>query len=264
MKKSSALMFSYILILVTTGVVDAYTDWNGLDQIALAATVAGCAFALADYFDWGATYMRTMLDKFKQLGDTQRIELLQTLDETSKDDTEIKKAIALLDPYVSTDADVAEIIDRLKKLERINNNLKSTAQESMEIINEIERKDEKIENRCNMMKWLESFFATLGFVIFFVLVIFDSTVEWFIHLSSRITVMAFALIMLNYFMKDVFEGFVQKMIDEIITSGENMANSRNQLNNEKTEKSILEIAMDIISDLEKPEEEEGDVEHEQT
>lgn len=62
MKKSSALMFSYIVILILTICATVYSEWNGIEQVALAATAAGLFFACADYFSWRASFNQPMVD----------------------------------------------------------------------------------------------------------------------------------------------------------------------------------------------------------
>ena len=52
MKKSNALMLSYIIFLVIAFLVDCFFAWDGLGKVAMAATLAGLFFAIADLIGW--------------------------------------------------------------------------------------------------------------------------------------------------------------------------------------------------------------------
>jgi hypothetical protein len=52
MKKSNALMLSYLIFLFISLSAKILFDWNGLDIIALAASVSGLLFAISDYINW--------------------------------------------------------------------------------------------------------------------------------------------------------------------------------------------------------------------
>ena len=66
MKKSSALMLSYIVILILTICATVYSEWNGIEQVALAATVAGLFFACADYYGCWISFNQPMVDARKK------------------------------------------------------------------------------------------------------------------------------------------------------------------------------------------------------
>ena len=59
MKKSNALMLSYIIFLVLSILTQIIFDWEGLNIIAIAATIAGCFFAFSDLANWYVSYQFT-------------------------------------------------------------------------------------------------------------------------------------------------------------------------------------------------------------
>jgi hypothetical protein len=72
----------------------------------------------------------------------------------------------------------------------------------------------KKEANLKNYRRLESLLVILGFISFFSIIVFDCIFSWISTKESSLTVIAFAVIMLTYFLKDVFEDKYKKQLEE--------------------------------------------------
>lgn len=240
-------MLSYILILIATVIASLEFDWHGIDQVALATTVAGFFFAVADYCGWEASYYQPMVDAQKHYLNTYRLYLNKILDFAHKDENEINQATALLEPYRNSHKSVAAVLDDVKELSDVIKQAKEKANSAlislplrMDAVN-------KKEKKTTISRLAESVWATIGFLAFFLLIVFDPLAEKMMPTSSIITVAAFAIIMLNYLAKDLFEGRMQKDVDESEALCREMQETAAKYKDKIGNRKLVENAKKIIS-----------------
>lgn len=262
MKKSNALMISYILILISTIAADSLIAWDGIDQIALAATVAGCFFAIADFWGWAASFGFPMVNAQKECNNTYKHYLEEILHESRKDRSELYEAVGLLKPYANSHASVNELIDASKDLASVIEIAETTARESLIEVAKEETDLKKREKRIVRQKWYEIIFATCGFFIFFILLVFDVAVEVLLPLGSFITVITFAVIMLNYFLKDVLEDTAKKEVADLNTVRESVRQRTSAYKEEIVKVDFMQATKDVISKIKKYENAELNAESE--
>ena len=68
-----------------------------------------------------------------------------------------------------------------------------------------------------MLKILEIILAVLGFTVFFVVISFETIVNFLSPYGSVVTIVAFAVIMLNYLLRDILEEKGKRNVDELKT-----------------------------------------------
>lgn len=261
MKKSNALMLSYILVLLVTVIVSAEFEWHGIDQVALATTMAGFFFAIADYFGWEASYNQHLVDAKKEYLNTYRFYLNEVLSMANKDSEEIQQAIDLLNPYLDSHESVAEVLDTAKELADTIDQAKTNASTALlafpKRMEAVSKKERKIKNGS----FVEAIGATAGFFVFFLFVIFDSLAAVFMPASSVTTVAAFAIIMLNYLAKDLLEGKMQKDVSESAALCREMKQKATDYKEKLHQTRLLENARKMVSNIEEYLSKEEDVDN---
>ena len=122
MKKSNALMVSYMAFLIIALLASAIFQWDGLDKIAMATTIAGCFFAFADLAGWYVSYYMIYEENFKKINasflDFYSL-ILNVIDKRCKEYSESKN---LLLPYIDSNGKINPFInaleDRIKEGEK--------------------------------------------------------------------------------------------------------------------------------------------------
>ena len=252
-------MLSYIIILLITMFVDAFSTWSGMGQVALAATMAGFFFALADYSGWEASYNVPMIDAKKEYLESYRHYLNEVLDMANNDRAEVDEVIALLEPYRNTHESVVEVIDQIIELADVIDKAKAEATEGLEEypirMEELKKKQRKIQH-CNRN---EVIYSAMGFLVFFILIVFDGSAEQLMPIGSITTVGAFFIIMLTYFAKDILEDKAQKDVSQTKQLAHGMKEKLASYKEKLCEMNLMESAKKMISDIEKHLNKEEDV-----
>ena len=221
MKKSNALMLSYIIFLVITLIANVFFKWDGLDKIAIAATVAGCAFALADLMGWFESYL-TNYWQMVQTTDNYVTSLYEEeIDIAEEQNEEIQEALTKIAPYLDKNRKFASIQEDLLLYADENNEKIKDYKESLEEDRKLQKDIEKHLNRCKLWQTLEIIFITLGFVLFFIVNAFPFFVVILAPHQTIITIVAFIFIMLNYFLKDCIEENTKQKLDKMLKKAEN-------------------------------------------
>lgn len=215
MKKSSTLMLSYIIFLVVAVVVRFGFGWTGIGQVALAATISGCFFAFADLLNWYISYKKPLIKAMKE-----DLVVFQKYRKTAKeymvsDIEDSKKSIEMVQKYIDEDNRVKEFVEvcreSIQNLKKMIANIDNYEFEISDMKDELDKDTERLF-------WsgvLEAVFAICGFIAFFVVLCFNAIVEIVIPYGETVTVLAFAIIMFNYFLRDVLEDKAQKDLADI-------------------------------------------------
>lgn len=240
MKKSNALMISYMIFLALSILANLLFDWQGLDRIAMAATIAGFFFAISDYFGWKASFLSNAFKRYRSLTDLL-LEYtnvnIETLDTQNKI---LSNAIDVFSPHKDEIEDInLWICDAVKTIDKNDKN-KTQAQKTISTVDDLYLKINKGFEHGKKTTKIETIFVILGFVSFFMVVAFDYLGFIITPYQSFATIGAFILIMLNYYLKDVYEEKKNREIDELEKQVEEKKQQAHK-NNEETKRLTLEI-----------------------
>lgn len=250
MKKSSTLMLSYIIFLVGTVIIRIRFGWTGIGQVALAATIAGCLFAFADLLNWYISYKKPVVEVikediviFRQYSDTVEEYICHDID-TSKQAVEIVKI------YTDEDERIKEFINACEmsvpKLQQMIEDIENSKAE----MDETERELDKDTVKLFGIGVLEAFLAILGFITFFILLCFNSVVTIVVPYGETVTVLAFAIIMLNYFLRDVLEDYAKKDLEDINNDIKQARTKIEEIKENMTEIKYVEAAQKLVELIE--------------
>ena len=251
MKKSSALMLSYIVILILTIYAAVCSEWNGIEQVALAATVAGLFFALADLCGGGESSNRPMVDARKKHLNEYKVFLNEIYECTTKDEDDYNKAVGLLEPYRNSHKDVAEAISGLEETIKAISSVKDKANEDLAKLPKKMKAVARLEVEIKILKWMDVFFTAMGFLAFFLLVIFDTFFDLIMPRGAIITVFAFAIIMCTYYIKDLFEEKGWEAVEKTAKNTQKMKEKLEQFKAVRNTNSEFEDAQKLAATLSK-------------
>lgn len=210
MKKSNALMLSYIIFLFITVVANLCWKWEELSQIALAASAAGLLFAFADLAGWYLSCALPYAELFLEEAVSIK-ENVQKRAETKKEAVDnLNKAISLVQPYLNGRPRLNKIV---QDCEELRDNVEEKAQKIYSIEEKAEllrKKAEEYVEKLKKYRVIELGLACLGFLTFFVLTVFDILAEAIASYEAAITVLAFMVIMLCYYLRDTAEAKIKK------------------------------------------------------
>lgn len=214
MKKSNALMLSYIIFLIIALFVSFFGKWNGLDKIVIAATIGGCFFALADYFDWKSMFNKYFCDESKALQNGITDCETDELDFIEERKEEIEYILGKAVAYQGRDARFDSLIAVLYQVLEKDN-------KSKEKIEQANADDDKyceyIEKLSNRKYDVVSLVLTvLGFVSFFSVIVFEYVSDTLSSFQSYFTLVAFLVIMFTYYSKDIIENRTKAEMNELI------------------------------------------------
>lgn len=249
MKKSNALMISYIMILVSTIISEFCMDWNGIERVALSATIAGSFFAIADFFGWAASFELPIINAQKECIHSYKSFLQDIIDDSEKDAAEVQETMKALKPYRNSHKQINDLFEACEELRDVIVSTETLANEAYDEANTSESEIIEKEGKNNIKQYLEIAFAACGFFCFFLLLVYDWAVETLLPLNSIITVITFVIIMLNYFLKDVFEDIIKKNIEGFNAVNEKVV-IRKSFYKESTKINLMKIAKEAISSIE--------------
>lgn len=238
MKKSNALMLSYIIFLLITLIANLFFSWDEIEKISLSATFAGLFFAFADFANW------RMICKHEQYTAAKKLlsEMIHSID----------KRITFCERTIDSNNGLTSLIETKFKSDHpfndVSNFVKATsssykvhagdmAKMKDECSNMNNHLDKKILPQIGRWKNIEACFLIVGFVSFFVINSFANVYYALLSNASLLTVLSFGIIMLTYFLKDVYVNH-----DKL--------NFENLLQNIKQEEEKLEETMLNTDDLE--------------
>ncbi len=226
MKKSNALMISYISFLVIALVSYFAFKWDGILRVSLAATIAGCLFAFADLTNWYISYRQPLVEAMYE-----DISVFEQYIVTSKDSTQAnielaKKVIEKLENDNTKQnqfgQDIIACKAALETMYEQESNLNDVQEDAADIKYDLAEDRVKVK----LLKILEIILAVLRFTVFFVIISFETIVDSLSPYGSVVTIIAFAVIMLNYLLRDILEEKGERNVDELKT---HMAEKREEI-----------------------------------
>ena len=215
MKKSNALMLSYMIFLVITVFVQMLSSWNGLDQIAMAATVAGFLFAITDYYGWKASFEYSIYTKYQSMTDSLMQYTKLNIDTVQNQNSELTKALTSLSPRKNEDSRIEQCIKNIENILAKNKERLEGYEESLKACDNLYSTVDAGLRDSKKHRTTEFIFEVLGFVCFFAILAFNYLVFVITPYQSIATVVTFALIMLNYYMKDEYQKRKEQETDEL-------------------------------------------------
>lgn len=220
MKKSNALMLSYMIFLVISIIAQIFFPWNGLDQIAMAATIAGVFFAFADLAGWYVSNQTNIENSLKET-DEHIEEIYSIIIETIDMETqECSKILELIKPYREHNEHFKELSRLLQDLLETNVQRKQEAKAKLIQCQNNEGNFDKAKKKIDRMQVSEILLVILGFVTFFMMISFPYLVELLINYQSFATVIAFLVIMFTYYLRDVIEEKYKRDLEELLDLAE--------------------------------------------
>ena len=249
MKKSNALMLSYLIFLVIALGARIFFEWQGLERIAMAATIAGCFFAFADLASWLISY-QTYYTKSLETTVSYLFEINEVAINTANNQK--KEAVGIIDiitPYKHRHKEFEDIIDYENgELEKSEKRI-SEAEASISECNRISTEILKHKKRIDFFKIGELILLVLGFACFFMIVVFDYFVELITKHQAIATIIAFAVIMVNYYLKDAIEDKTKQELDEMIEAAEESKAKYIELDEQYEKHNFLEKATRLVEKI---------------
>lgn len=255
MKKSNALMLSYMIFLVIALLASVIFKWEGLDRIAMAATIAGCFFAIADLCNWEASFLDYFYDKLIAVHQNL-IDLDQTAIKYVQDrDQEMEHIIEKAKPYRDKHPKCEELIAIATDVLKTGVERKEDHSNSLLELNESFKKLKKEKEKSKRFEKAELYLMIWGFVLFFSIIVFDYFVCILTKYQTWATIIAFVVIMYNYYAKDVIEEN-----QKIVLEGLTQKTTNNKLEMEKLVRELQELNLSdqvdsLIEAIEKKEKE---------
>ena len=249
MKKSNALMLSYIIFLLLTILVDIFTSWAGMERVALAATIAGAFFALADLTNWrvDSYSMHTDAAREKVQAHIDYCNAVFLAEENKK--RELEEALDLLTPYSSKSERIAKALNDAQPLiAQMEQNLVKMKADNEDVGKLLESVDNMAETVNDVAKW-ESRYAICGFVSFFILLTFNKLVEIINPYGALVTVAAFFVIMITYYLRDNMDDTVKKTKEEVSQFISEHQAELEEREEELEEFPFLDAAKQLIKDV---------------
>lgn len=230
MKKGNTMMLSYISFLAVTLLVNVIFEWNGLERIAMSATVAGCFFAIADYFNWKATLSKYYCEKwheiFQHLTETNNAEKEFAEEHRRELNEVLQKAL----PYRDKNPDIAQVIQLVTEMLQADEEEEPELERAETILEKIKGGIVRAVKDRKTFEVAEAVLMTLGFLSFFIIIVFDYVVSLLVNYQSLATILAFIVIMCNYFSKDVTEVKFKEKLENITRQTEHNKKELAELN----------------------------------
>ena len=253
MKKSNSLMLAYFIFLIITVIVSLFS-WKGISSIACGATIAGCLFSFADLINRYTSYYKTFIEPYKEDAKVQHERALLFKESLIVQIENANEAIETLKPYCE-DPKIKQVISGTEKyIKETNENLSkvdSIANDNIIIDNIV-----AIENYIRKNENREFILLMVGDVLFFCIVVFDCLKHFFEPFLSTLTVLAFALIILNYLLQDVLARKAEERIADIrVRINENLQ-AIERMHSKAAKPSIVDKAKELVEayiDLKKEE-----------
>lgn len=261
MKKSNALMLSYIIFLAITVVVKLRWKWEGLDQIALAASGAGLFFAFADLAGWYLSCALPYAEAFL----TDVISIKESIEAIAKEKSEAKNnlgtAIGLLEPYVDRKPKLTEILQNCKTLYASADQREMDCKKLEKDAEMLKEKSEKHVKKVKRFAYVELLLACFGFLTFFTLTCFEGLVKIIGVYESDITVSAFIVIMLCYYLRDTVEEKTKQDCEKMKTETKARKEKMEELEEAELSKQLLEAAKNAVDRFNKTIQQKEEIEN---
>jgi len=249
-------MLSYICFLTITVIATLFFDWEGIYQIALAASTAGLFFALADLTNWYISCLFPYSEVFSEGLHSLKELALAVESAHNRVKQSAKESIDLLQPYASKDERLVRIIQSCKDLFESFKGRDDDVNKCVDEVEKLRIKADKVIRRGKIYHFIEMVLASLGFLAFFILNSFEKIVAVVKPYEATITVTAFIVIMMCYYLRDTIEEKVKKKCGEMRVDIETRQCEIEELQKDDRGKKLWESAHNLSVELSKVKQQE--------
>lgn len=249
MKKSNSLMFSYVIFLIIALGANIFFKWDGLERIAMAAGIAGCFFAFSDLIGWYISYKTICLEKLRTTNNYITEAFEAELDTIEEQNEEIQNTLDAMHPYLDKSPQLCSMKEDVMQLFQNNLVSKKNFEEAVEEGYESNESIIKEESVLKTWKKIEFTFMTIGFVLLLVIVSFEDLVTILTPYQTIIAIIAFAIIILNYFLKDCIEEIMKQKLDKLQKDAEDAKSTVQKMNEDFSNLKLLESINSFIQKI---------------
>lgn len=215
MRKGNVFMLAYVIVLALTLMANIFFGWDGLDRIAMAATIAGCAFAFSDLIGWCASYTSEFWQSIRDTNDYVTSLFESEIDTAEEQNEQLEEILEIMTPYVDKSKRLKQIEEGILDLVKSNN---EKIEDYKATLKKDEKEDARISKNLENTKWwllIEAISMVVGVSLFFTIVIFDFFVAFLTPWEAIVTIVAFILIVLNYFLKECIEEYSKQKLKNL-------------------------------------------------
>ncbi len=249
MKKNNALMISYIIFLAITLAANVLFEWDGLERIALGATVAGVFFAFSDLFNWRVTYNNYYCDRMKKANEYLDSIFEDEIDYLDNRDEEFEKILKRANPYIGKNINFDNLIDCIIELNEKDKTTIEKYEQNLLETDDVYKNIEKEREKNNKFEMIELWLMIAGYVCFFNILVFDCFVLILNGFQIIATIIAFIAIMINYYSKESIEEKKKIEFDNIIKKAERTKSELETINQDFDKLNLLREVDSFIETL---------------
>lgn len=194
--KSSLFLLAYVLFLACCLVIYPFWDTNTAQCMIAGIAIAGACFSLADLFYCIQEMKSTSIAKKQEL-------FLMTIKVIRDGEQRVKDLRSFTDKLHQND-------------ENSINKGKETIdfEKGKDIIERLEQAIDEMEPQIKQPSIAGNIFMVLGVLLFFMAVAFDSLFAISADISNYCTILAFLLVVINFYIKQVYSANIQYSLDE--------------------------------------------------
>lgn len=190
--KSSLFLLAYVLFLVCCLLIYPVWDSATAQSIITGIAIAGACFSLADLF--------YCIQDMKNASVAKQQELYLMTIKVIRDGEERVKSLRLkVNTIKPADVQVenAEVFEKGK-----------------DVIERLEKAITEMEPKTKETSIWGNVFMVIGVLLFFLIITFDSMLVISVDISNYCTIIAFLLVVINFYIKQLYSANVQYTLDE--------------------------------------------------
>lgn len=201
MRKSSSLMIAYCVFLLISVIICEAFKCDKIIAISAAVTVAGFVFAFADSAFQISNVNNRYYSCSKEVLEvySERINVEKSF--LQKKISDYEEAISILRPYINN-SEIDGIVCDYESVLQDKHYLFEDLESIEDDMNELNIILEKQKASSKKYEIAGNGLMIIGFISFFILAIFEQADQFVISSINKITIYAFSVIMLNYYVKE--------------------------------------------------------------
>lgn len=243
-------MLSYMIFLGVAILAQIAFGWDGLNRIAIAATIAGCFFAFADLAGWYISHKTPLIDTLQKEFEVGEDHYFALLDSITLNEQEAENIIQLLSEHRNRGSNIGSMIETstnfIGKLNQCRTSLDDARNQNLILL----RRISKSRKNASIISKVEASLMTIGFVLFFSLIAFDWLLSILSPHQELATVLAFIVIMLNYYLREILEEKTENVVNEMLTEIDSRRKNVEDLRGSFEETPMFDIVKKFVDELE--------------
>ena len=189
--KSGLFLLAYVLFLVCCLLIYPVWDSTTAQSIIAGIAIAGACFSLADLF--------YCIQDMKNASVVKQQELFLMTIKVIRDGEERVQSLRSRS-YASKSAESQPEAEEFVK--------------GKDIIERLEKTIAEMESKTNEISLWGNVFMIIGVLLFFLIITFDSMLIISVDVSNYCTIIAFLLVVINFYIKQLYSANVQYTLDE--------------------------------------------------